>query len=362
MAEGTCWVGLDVHASRTSVAVLDTASGEVVKRMVLGRPHEVMEFLEQLPGPVRAVYEAGPTGYGLARRSRPGLEISVCAPGDIAAGGGASSRVKTDARDALKLARLLAAGQLTMVAVPTVEQEQVRDLVRAREDVRADLMRGRHRLGKLLLRRELYFPGNAHAWTAEHRSWLASLRFADQPTEATFQDYLHAHDTMLARRDTLDKHIEQVAVTCSLAWEVGRLRCLKGIDTLSALGLAAETRGLQRFQKPMHVSAFLGIVPSEHSSGERRRVGAITKAGSEHGRRLLVEAAWHYRKPPRTGAALRRRQEGADPAAIDCAWRAQRRLHQRWRDLHQIRGKRSTVTNIAVARELAHFCWEITRT
>jgi transposase len=361
MSEGTCWVGLDVHASRTAVAVLDTATGEIVKRTVIGRPHAVVELLEGLPGRVRAVYEAGPTGYGLARRSRPGLEIEVCAPGEIPAGAGAGSRVKTDARDALKLARLHAAGQLTMVVVPTVEQEQVRDLVRAREDVRADLMRGRHRLGKLLLRREVYFPGHTRSWTADHRNWLASVRFEDICTEATFQDYLHAHDTLLARRDRLDEHIEQVALDCSLAWEVARLRCLRGIDTLSAMGLAAETRGLHRFDKPIHVSAFLGIVPSEHSTGERRRIGSITKAGSQHGRRLLVEAAWHYRKPPRMSSTLRARQHGADPAAVDCAWRAQRRLHQRWRDLHQIRGKRSTVTNIAVARELAHFCWEITR-
>ncbi|MEJ7785564.1 MAG: hypothetical protein WKF96_12235 [Solirubrobacteraceae bacterium] len=139
MSEGTCWVGLDVHASRTAVAVLDSATGELIKRTVIGRPHEVMEFLEQLPGRVRAVYEAGPTGYGLARRSRPGLQISVCAPGEIAAGGGAGSRIKTDARDALKLARL-PGGPAAMVVVPTVAQEQVRDLVRAREDVRADLI------------------------------------------------------------------------------------------------------------------------------------------------------------------------------------------------------------------------------
>ena len=362
MVEGICWVGLDVHASRTAVAVLDTATGELVKRTQLGRPHEVMELLEGLRGPVRAVYEAGPTGYGLARRSRPGLEISVCAPGDIAVGGGAGSRQKTDARDALKLARLHQAGQLTMVCVPTVEQEQARDLVCAREDARADLMRARHRLGKLLLRREIYFPGKAGNWTAEHRNWLASLRFEDLPTEASFQDYLHAHDSLLARRDRLDEHIETVAREWSLAGEVARLRCLRGIDTLSAMGLVAETRGLARFEKPMHVSAFLGLVPSESSTGERRRVGSITKAGSEHGRRLLVEAAWHYRKPPRMSSTLRRRHEGMDPAAIDCAWRAQRRLHGRWRELHQLRGKRATVTNIAVARELAHFCWELAHT
>jgi transposase len=361
MNEATCWVGLDVHAFRTSIAVLDTATGEIAKRTVLGRPHEVMELLDGLPGRVRAVYEAGPTGYGLARRSRPGLEISVCAPGDIAAGAGAGSRQKTDARDALKLARLHAAGQLTMVCVPSVEQEQVRDLVRAREDARADLMRARHRLGKLLLRREVYYTRKAGNWTAEHRDWLASLHFDDICTEATFQDYLHGHDHLLARRDRLDEHIEQVAEQWSLATEVARLRCLRGIDTLSAMGLVAETRGLARFDTPMHVSAFLGLVPSESSTGERRRVGAITKAGSEHGRRLLVEAAWHYRKPPRMSGTLRRRQDGADPTAVDCAWRAQRRLHARWRDLHQIRGKRATVTNVAVARELAHFCWEITR-
>ena len=137
---------------------------------------------------------------------------------------------------------------------------------------------------------------------------------------------------------------------------------MRGIDTLSAMGLCAETRGLDRFRKPMQVSAFLGLVPSENSSGDSRRLGAITKAGSTHARRLMVEAAWHYRKPPRMSSTLRERQNGADAAAVDIAWRAQRRLHARWRDLHQIRGKRSTITAIAVARELSHFCWEITRT
>lgn len=362
MSEATCWVGLDVHASRTAVAVLVTATGEIVKRTVHGRPHEVVDVLECLPGRVRAVYEAGPTGYGLARRSRPGLEISVCAPGDIAAGAGAGSRQKTDARDALKLARLHQAGQLTLVTVPTLEQEQVRDLVRAREDVRADLMRARHRLGKFLLRREIYFPGKARAWTAEHRDWLATLRFDDRASEATCADYLHAHDHLVARRDLLDEHIEQVAMQWSLAGEVARLRCLRGIDTLSAMGLIAETRGLARFDRALQVSAFVGLVPSEQTTGDKRRIGSITKAGSAHARRLLVEAAWHYRKPPRLYEQLRRRQHGADPAAVECAWRAQRRLHTRWRHLHAERGKRSTITAIAVARELSHFCWEIART
>jgi transposase len=181
-------------------------------------------------------------------------------------------------------------------------------------------------------------------------------------TEATFQDYLHAHDALVARRDRLDEHIETLAVSCSFREEVARLRCLRGIDTLSAMGLCAETRGLARFERPLQVSAFVGLVPSEDTSGERRRQDSITKAGSVHARRLLVEAAWHYRKRPRMSGHRRARQHGADPATIDCAWRAQRRLHQRWRELHTIRGTRSTVTAIAVARELTHFCWEITRT
>lgn len=299
----------------------------------------------------------------MARRSRPGLRIDVCAPGMIpTAGSGSSSRVKTDARDALKLARLHAAGQLTLVTVPSVEQEQVRDLVRAREDVRADLMRMRHRLGKLLLRREIYYPGRARPWTCEHRDWLVSLAFTDVATESTFQDYLHGHDSILARRDLLDARIGEVAKACCYAEHVARLRCLRGIDTLSALGLCAEIRDLTRFAKPDQLAAFTGLVASESTSGEKRRQGSITKAGPVHARRLLVEAAWHYRKPPRVGGGLRRRQEGADPTTIDVAWRAQRRLHARWRHLEHERGKRSTITAIAVARELSHFCWEITRT
>ena len=203
MADGIRWVGLDVHATQTAGAVFDTATGEVRSRRIAGRPHEALEWLTELPGPVRAVYEAGPTGYGLARRARAaGIDMQVCAPGMIAKGPG--DRVKTDKRDALKLARLHAAGQLVLVHVPALEHEQLRDLSRCREDVRADLMRARHRIGKFLLRREIYFTsrgrGGGRAWTREHRTWLAGLRFADRPSELTFTDYLHAHDVMLARR------------------------------------------------------------------------------------------------------------------------------------------------------------------
>lgn len=361
MAEGICWVGMDVHASRTSIAVIDTATGELSRRVVHGRPHEALEFLTSLDGPIRAVYEAGPTGYGLARRGRAaGLDIQVCAPAMIPSAG-PGSRVKTDAKDAVKLARLHAAGQLALVVVPTVEQEQVRDLIRAREAIRMDLMRARHRIGKLLLRRELYYQGRSRAWTAEHRQWLRGIRFDDVSTESAFADYLHAHDSILARRELLDARIQEVAEACSYAAQVARLRCLRGINTLAALGLCAELRDFTRFSHPHQVAAFVGIVPSEHTSGDKRRQGSITKAGSQHARRLLVEAAWHYRLAPRVSRELQCRQAGADPQTIDIAWRAQRRLHTRWRQLHTKRGKRSTITAIAVARELSHFCWEITQ-
>lgn len=358
MADGIRWVGLDVHVNQTAGAVFDSATAEVRSRALPGRPHEVLAWLLELSGPVRAVYEAGPTGYGLARRARAvGIDMQVCAPGMIAKAPG--DRVKTDKRDALKLARLHAAGQLVLVRVPALEHEQLRDLARCREDVRGDLMRARHRIGKFLLRREIYFTGRGRSWTREHRTWLAGLRFADRPSELVFADYLHAHDVLLARRDGLDRAIDEIAVDSPWAQIIARLRCLHGIDTLSAFGICAEVCDFERFLKPTAFSAYLGLVPSEHTSGDKRRQGAITKAGSAHARRLLVEAAHHYARPPRIGGALQRRQDGHQPWVIDLSWRAQRRLHNRWRHLRTERRRPGGVTAVAVARELAHYCWEL---
>ena len=361
MPEGMRWVGLDVHASQTACAVCDTETGEVFTRRVMGRPHEVLAWLLELAPPVRAVYEAGPTGYGLARRGRAaGIEVQVCAPGMIVRS--ATERIKTDKRDALKLARLFAAGQLVLVHVPTLEHEQLRDLARCREDVRQDLMRAKHRIGKFLLRREIYYPGRGRAWTREHRTWLASLRFADQASELTFADYLHAHDVLAARRDRLDQAIYEQAGACSWATTIERLRCLHGIDTLGAFGLCAEVCDFARFPRATALSAYLGLVPSENTSGDKRRVGSITKAGSTLARRLLVEASYHYRRPPRIGGGLLRRQVGAEPWVIDLSWRAQRRLHGRWQRLRTERHKHNGIAAIAVARELSHFCWELATT
>lgn len=358
MGDGIRWVGLDVHAHESTIAVFDQRTGELTTSRVVGRPHELLERLMDIPVPARMVYEAGPTGYGLARRARAvELEMVVCAPGrsDRAP----TDRVKTDKRDAIRLARRLAAGELTLVRVPTVEHERLRDVVRCREDIRADLMRARHRLGKFLLRREIYYRGPAAAWTQKHRAWLASLRFADRASQLTMSDYLHAHDVLLARRSRIEAELEQLVDHSPWAETIARLRCLRGIDTLSALGLCAEIGQFDRFGHPDSLSAYLGIVPCEHTTGHQRRQGSITKAGSTHARRLLIEAAYHYQRHPAIGEALERRQRGQSAQIINISWRAQRRLHARWRQLKHARKKPNGIVAVAIARELASFCWEI---
>jgi transposase len=313
--------------------------------------------LEGLAPGVGAVYEAGPTGFGLARAgSERGIEVRVAAPGAIPKGAG--DRVTTDRRDAIRLARLLAAGELQFAFVPSVADEAFPDLVRAIEDVRGDLMRARHRLGKLRLRRGERYPGPGGAWTLAHLRWLRALEFEDPCSRAAFADALAAVELLGTRRASLLSALERQAPESSHAPVIARLRCFRGIDTLSAAGLCAEIGNWRRFPKPARVSGFLGIAPSERTSDSKRRQGAITKAGSSHARRLLVEATQHYRQPPRIGDALARRQAGQDARVIAIAWRAQQRLHARWQHLHHHRRKPAGVVAIAVARELAAVCWK----
>jgi len=357
MPDGIRWVGLDVHARESTLAIFDQASGEVTTKRVMGRPHELLPWLRAVERPARMVYEAGPTGYGLARRAlAEGIELSVCAPSKTER---PSDRVKTDQRDAVRLAKLLAASELVLVTIPSVEREQLRDLVRCREDIRADLVRARHRIGNFLLRREIYWEGTGEAWTRRHRSWLTSIKFADHASRTTLADYLHAHDVLISRRDRVEADLAQLALTAPCAHTVARLRCLRGIDTLSALGLCAEIGEWGRFDHPDQLSAYLGIVPCEHTTGSQRRLGSITKAGSTHARRLLVEAAYHYRRGPVVGETLERRQRGHAPEIINISWKAQRRLNARWRQLRDARRKPNGIVAIAIARELAAYCWEI---
>ncbi|MGZ4430902.1 MAG: IS110 family RNA-guided transposase [Gaiellales bacterium] len=358
MADGICFAGLDVHARQTAAAAVIVGSGEVFKAQLSGLPSAAVEWLQTLPGPVRAVYEAGPTGFGLARAARAaGIEMMVCSPGAIPRQPG--DHTKTDQRDALKLARLHAAGQLRSVLVPEPEYEALRDLVRCREDLRGDLMACRHRISKLLLRRGLIWEGCGRTWTHAHVKWLSTIRFQDPIVEMVFAEHLAHHETLLARRDRLDSLLEARASQGPWAACVARLRCLRGVDTLTAAGLIAEIGDISAFEHPKLLASYLGLVPSEHSSGVTRRQGAITKAGSSHARRLLIEASWHYRRLPRISLGLRARQQGQPPSAVEAAWRAQLRLHRRWAHLDGTRGKRRTTVAVAVARELACFVWEI---
>jgi len=349
-------VGLDVHASQTHAAILDMATGELRGVKLRMAPVEVVGFLAGLPGPVRAVYEAGPTGFGLARAGvEQGIDVRVVAAGKVPRASG--DRIKTDKRDAERLARLLAAGELRFAFVPTVADEQFRDVIRAIEDCRGDLMRARHRLSKLLLRRDIRWTGPGSTWTRAHMRWLGSLRFDDVCSQAVLVDYLAGVQMLVARRAALIAALEQVIPDTRHAATIARLRCFRGIDTLSAAGLCAEVGDWTRF-RPKQLSGFLGIVPTEHTSDTKRRQGSITKAGSVHARRLLVEAAHHYRHRPAIGDGLARRQQAQDPRVIEVAWRAQRRLHQRWSVLRLQRRKPAGVVAIACARELAAFCWE----
>ena len=358
MAKARTLVGLDVHATKIVAAVLDAETGELEFFTLGGDVGEAAGLCSGLPRPVRAAYEAGPTGYGLARELvRRGVECVVAAPSKIPRASG--DRVKTDRRDAEHLVRLLLAGKLHAVRVPGAEEEALRDLVRARDAVRMDLMRNRHRLSKLLLRHGHRFD-DGPAWTDRHRAWVAGIQLPFEAAQDTLIDAVGAIDALVHRRDQLERGIVAMLPGSPWATQAGRLRCLRGIDTLTAAGLCAEIGDFERFARPGQLSSYLGLVPCENTTGQQRRLGSITKTGSGHARRLLVEAAWHYRKTPRTGKALTDRHDGQPAEAVAVAWSAQRRLYRTWTRLEQ-RAKRRTIIAVAAARELAGFAWAITR-
>ena len=358
MAKARTLVGLDVHARKIVAAVLDAESGELRTFRMDGDAGDAAAFCAGLPRPVRAAYEAGPTGYGLARELvKRRVACVVAAPSKIPRASG--DRVKTDRRDAELLVRLLFAGKLHAVRVPGLEEEALRDLVRAREAVRVDLMRCRHRLSKLLLRHGIRFD-DGPAWTQRHRDWLARITLPWPAAQATMLDAQGAIDALCHRRDQLEREI--VALIPDSPWvvQVGRLRCLRGVDTLTAVGLCAEIGDFERFARAEQLMSYVGLVPCESTTGQQRRLGSITKTGSGHARRLLIEAAWHYRPRPRIGKALTDRQSGQPAEAIAVAWSAQQRLHRTWTRLEQ-RAKRRTIIAVAAARELAGFAWAVTQ-
>ena len=348
------WVGLDVHARSTQATAFDTLSGELTRRKLPGDAEAVTAWLRSLAQPVRGCYEAGPTGFVLARAAHEaGIAIEVVAPSKIARPAG--ERVKTDRRDAELLLRLLMAGQLRSVRVPSESEEAARELVRLREQLRQDLLRARHRISKLLLRHGRVWERAGNTWTREHRAWIGAQQFNHPETQTVLAELVANVDGLLARRGVLDEQLARVAQRPELWPTVSRLRCFRGIDTLTALALQLEIIDWQRF-RPAKLASWLGLVPSIQQSGQTTTRGPITKTGSQHARRLLVEAAWHYQRPPRIGVALHRRQEGQPAELLAIANRAQQRLyrtHHRLRD----RGRHPNIATIAAARELTGFLW-----
>lgn len=360
MEKGITDVGLDVHKKDVVVAMLRPGmrTQEAVIWKVANEPRAVRRLAKKLlresEGAVRCAYEAGPCGYVLKRQLQAeGVACQVVAPSLIPAKPG--ERVKTDRRDAKKLAELLRASLLTEVHPPTEQEEAVRDLCRCREDVQHDLTRCRHRLGKFLLRHGLHYR-DGRAWTQRHRKWLWSLELEHPAAQATLEAYLLGVEQLEARREELHTSIAEIAASDPYRESVGWLRCFRGIDTLTAMVILAELHDVRRFVDPRQLMAYLGLVPREHSSGESTQRGGITKAGNAHLRRVLIESAWHYRHTPRVGEILRKRRQGQPAEVVALADRAMQRLHRRhWRLLSQGKPPQKAVT--AVARELVGFLW-----
>lgn len=349
-------VGLDVHARSVVGCGLDGRSGQLFERRLTPAHADVLGWLAELPAPVVVTYEAGPTGYGLARAlCAAGIECRVAAPSKLARPSG--DRVKTDKRDARHLARLLHLDDIVEVAVPSVEQETARDLVRARDDARGDLMAARHRVSKLLLRQGIVYSGGK-AWTKTHQRWLGTHRFAVRSLQLAYDVALETMLATLDRRDRLDAEIAAMAADSVHTPVVTRLGCLRGISILTSFGLAVEIGDWHRLTG-RSIGAFVGLVPSEDSTGSSRSQGPITKTGNAHARRLLIEAAWHHRQPYRTPSVeLRQRWANASPAAAARGAAGNHRLHARWQSF-DARRKRPTAANTAIARELAGWCWSL---
>lgn len=349
-------VGLDVHALTVVACAIDGETGEIVRARLTPDHSEILAWIQALPGPSRVVYEAGPTGFVLARALREaGIDCLVAAPSKLQRPSG--DRVKTDRNDALHLARLLKLDQITEVTVPDPGQEAARDLVRVREDTRGDLMRARHRVSKLLLRQGLRYSGG-NTWTQAHMSWLYQQRFDSPALQLAYDVAVETVTETLNRRDRIDKAITKIAYESEYTPVVRALECLRGISTLTAFGLAVEIGDWNRFTGRT-IGAYLGLVPSENSSGQHRSQGGITKTGNTHARRLLIEAAWHHRRDyTHPSALMRSRWEAATPAARTLGQAGNRRLHDRWLVYLEHR-KRPVIANVAIARELAGWCWSL---
>ncbi|MEX0828186.1 MAG: IS110 family transposase [Haliea sp.] len=359
----TAYVGLDVHKETIAISVAEAGRQEPsYEGEIANTPKRVERKIQQLSeryggGLLQFVYEAGPCGYGLYRQLlASGHDVQVVAPSRIPKAPG--ERIKTDWRDALKLARLARSGDLTSVWVSDTEQEAMRDLTRARDDMKAQERKARQQLNAFVLRHGHHWPKGRTRWTQTHFNWLESLRFEHDWQQVVLQEYIDAVRAATRRVADITTQMERALPQWSLAPVVEALVALRGIDKLAAMVLMAELGDISRFDSPRQLMGFLGLVPSEHSSGSRRRQGAITLTGNSHARRMLVESAWSYRFPARQTAHLKRKAANAPEEARIIAWKAQKRLCGRHRDLTRA-GKNTKLVCVAVARELTGFIWDI---
>lgn len=355
------WIGIDDHADKWTIAQYRGTSGEPEREWEL-EPGEsgyrrLIGWLKQMRGKVSIVYEAGPCGYELHRRlRRSGFGCGVAAPSLTPRKPG--DRIKTNRRDARKLARMLRAGELTLITVPDARQESIRELVRAREAANKDVLRGRHQLSKLLLRHgHRYREGKP--WTKRFWAWVGRIELGEEYT----REVMRQHVRVIAQRVELvaeyDRIIESIARDSEYTPLVQALGVLRGISWLTAMTILVEMGDLRRFATAPQLMAALGLVPSEFSTGDKTKRGSITKTGNAHARRVIIEAAWHYQPSyTRPGPRIRQRRLGQPPERLMIAERCDRRLHRRFTRLTS-RGKRSTVAVVAVARELAGFIWAI---
>lgn len=355
------YVGLDVHKDSITIAIADEGRDGNVRvygkiRNDLDQIDKVMRKLISQNSQLHCVYEAGPCGYTIYRHlSSKGIDCAVVAPALIPRKAG--ERVKNDRRDATKLATLHRSGELTPVYVPDQTDEALRDLVRTRKDIQTARRKVKQQINAFLLRQGISYPGKSK-WSKAHLTWLTGLKMPHPAQQIALTEYLDAMENHQARVKRLDKAIVASCQTWRLLPVVEALQALRGISLLSAITLIAELGDLTRFETPKQLMAYLGLVPSEHSSGETTKRGSITKTGNTHARKALIESAQAYRLPARKSSAIRKRQAGLPEAVVDIAWNAQLRLCNRYRRLIA-KGKNHNVAVTAIARELAGFIWAI---
>jgi transposase len=359
----TLYVGLDVHKESIAVAyVAKDHDAEVIYLGTIGtRQCDIDHLIRKMQSKAKHlvfVYEAGPCGYWLYRYlTKKGYDCWVVAPSLIPKKPG--DRVKTDRRDAVQLARLMRSGDLTRVYVPTVEDEAIRDLTRAREDTLRDLKSAKFRLKAFLLRQDIRYVGRAN-WNPAHLRWLSEVVCPTPAQQIVFQEYVRAVNEHTERLQRLEQELQEQVNSWRLHPVVDALQALRGVQFTAAVTMVAEIGDLTRFDTPRELMKFLGLIPSEYSSGDQRRQGSITKAGNTHARRVLVEGAWAYRYPAKVSRHLQLRLETQPKMIQDISWKAQVRLCKRYRQL-VARGKHPNVVTVAIARELTGFMWAIAK-